>query len=241
MMKLFLNVLTLCVSIPVLTSAFQASGGFNVGYMSSAPLYSATTEDAAVEPKEKPTLTKPTLTKPTLTKPQESKQPLYGKSLDMPDTYVRCGKCSTSFAMTEDDLGQGKGRRVECSVCGHSWFQSRDRLMNLNQGLELVPLPETDLNRIQSNIKNNREPGFTGVAKLYVGNLDFRTTEAEIHELFAEVGEVGETSLITDPDGRSRGFAFITMITKEDGDKAIEKLNGSEFNGRNLSVKVPNN
>ena len=88
--------------------------------------------------------------------------------------------------------------RVECSVCGHSWFQSRDRLMTLNEGLELVPLPEHDLSRIKSNIENDRSPKFTGDAKLYVGNLDFGVTEDDIYELFKTVGEVGEASLITD-------------------------------------------
>jgi len=164
----------------------------------------------------------------------------YGKSLEMPETYARCGRCSTSFALTEDEL-QGKGRRVECSVCGHSWFQSRDRLMTLNEGLELVPLPEHDLSRIKSNIENDRSPKFTGDAKLYVGNLDFGVTEDDIYELFKTVGEVGEASLITDPTGRSRGFAFVTMMTKEEGDKCIEELNGAELNGRNINVKHPNN
>jgi len=196
-----------------------------------------TTPAATTEPTDDAAAAKPAN---VLTKPANN-QPLYGKSLELPDTYVRCGRCSTSFAMTAEDLGMGKGRRVECSVCTHSWFQSRDRLMDLNQGLELVPLPVNDRSRIQSNIANNRAPNFTGNAKLYVGNLDFRATEEEISELFKTVGEVGETSLITEPSGRSRGFAFVTMMTKEEGDKAIEKFNGADMNGRSLSVKIPNN
>jgi len=71
--------------------------------------------------------------------------------------------------------------------------------------------------------------------KLYVGNLSFETTEAEIKDLFAQSGEVSTVRIITDRDtGRSKGFGFVEM--QEGGDKAIAQMNGKDFNGRALTV-----
>jgi len=71
--------------------------------------------------------------------------------------------------------------------------------------------------------------------KLYVGNLSFQTTEAELNDLFAQSGAVETVRIITDRDtGRSKGFGFIEM--QEGADKAIAEMNGKEFNGRALTV-----
>src|SRR5437763_7041672 len=72
--------------------------------------------------------------------------------------------------------------------------------------------------------------------KLYVGNLSFQTTEADLDSLFAQVGAVESVTIINDRDtGRSKGFGFVVM-GDEDADKAIERFNGQEFNGRALTV-----
>lgn len=72
--------------------------------------------------------------------------------------------------------------------------------------------------------------------KLYVGNLSFQTTEDELENLFAQIGGVESVRIITDRDtGRSRGFGFVEM-GDGDADKAIEQLNGNEFDGRALTV-----
>jgi RNA recognition motif-containing protein len=73
--------------------------------------------------------------------------------------------------------------------------------------------------------------------KLYVGNLNFKTTGEDLQELFGQVGTVESASVVMDRDtGRSRGFGFVEMSSNEEGQKAIEQFNGKEFNGRNLSV-----
>ena len=73
--------------------------------------------------------------------------------------------------------------------------------------------------------------------KLYVGNLAFQTSSAELQQLFAQAGTVESASVIEDRDtGRSRGFGFVEMASKEEGDAAIAQFNGKEFNGRNLTV-----
>jgi RNA recognition motif-containing protein len=73
--------------------------------------------------------------------------------------------------------------------------------------------------------------------KIYVGNMNFRTTEDSLQNLFSNYGEVSEVAIINDREtGRPRGFAFVTMAEDEAGKKAIEDLNGNEFEGRTLNV-----
>lgn len=73
--------------------------------------------------------------------------------------------------------------------------------------------------------------------KIYVGNLSFSTKEDGLRNLFSNFGEVEEVALITDREtGRPRGFAFITMPNDNEGREAIEKTNGTDFEGRTLNV-----
>jgi RNA recognition motif-containing protein len=73
--------------------------------------------------------------------------------------------------------------------------------------------------------------------KLYVGNLAFQTTSQDLQELFAQAGTVESASVVEDRDtGRSRGFAFVEMSSKEEADSAIAQINGKEVGGRTLKV-----
>ena len=73
--------------------------------------------------------------------------------------------------------------------------------------------------------------------KLYDGNLAFQTTSQELQELFAQAGTVESASVVEDRmTGRSRGFAFVEMATKEEAASAIEQFNGKEVGGRALKV-----
>ena len=73
--------------------------------------------------------------------------------------------------------------------------------------------------------------------KLYVGNLAFQTTSQDLQELFAQAGTVESASVVEDREtGRSRGFAFVEMSTKEEGAAAIDQFNGKEVGGRPLKV-----
>src|SRR5260221_5714854 len=73
--------------------------------------------------------------------------------------------------------------------------------------------------------------------KLYVGNLSFQTSSEDLQQLFAQAGTVESASVVEDREtGRSRGFGFVEMATKEEGEAAIQQFNGKEFNGRNLNV-----
>lgn len=72
--------------------------------------------------------------------------------------------------------------------------------------------------------------------KIYVGNLSFNTTQQTLEDLFSQFGSVSEVAVVTDREtGRARGFAFVTM-DDEGAAKAIESLNGNEFEGRALTV-----
>lgn len=73
--------------------------------------------------------------------------------------------------------------------------------------------------------------------KLYVGNLSFETSEADLRALFDQFGTVTEISIINDRmTGRPRGFAFVTMSNVAEGRAAISGLQGKEFGGRPLIV-----
>ncbi|NGX33960.1 MAG: hypothetical protein K1060chlam1_00304 [Candidatus Anoxychlamydiales bacterium] len=73
--------------------------------------------------------------------------------------------------------------------------------------------------------------------KLYVGNLPHATTEQELTDIFAAFGAVVSAKIILDRDtGRSRGFGFVEMGSKEEAEKAIEEMNGKEVGGRTIVV-----
>lgn len=73
--------------------------------------------------------------------------------------------------------------------------------------------------------------------KLYVGNLAFQTTSAELQTMFAQAGTVQSASVVEDRDtGRSRGFAFVEMSTNAEAEAAISQFNGKELGGRALKV-----
>jgi RNA recognition motif-containing protein len=75
--------------------------------------------------------------------------------------------------------------------------------------------------------------------KLFVGNLSFNTTEKDLQDAFAPHGTVAEAKIMTDrTTGRPRGFAFVTMSTPEEAQKAMEALNGHSLDGRALTVNV---
>ena len=72
---------------------------------------------------------------------------------------------------------------------------------------------------------------------IYVGNMSFDVSESELREAFEQFGEITEVRLIMDKfSGKSKGFGFIEMPSKDEAEKAIEEMNGKEFKGRDLNV-----
>ncbi|MFN0202198.1 MAG: RNA recognition motif domain-containing protein [Bacteroidia bacterium] len=72
---------------------------------------------------------------------------------------------------------------------------------------------------------------------LYVGNVSFNLSSGDLGDIFSEFGKVVSANVITDRDsGRSKGFGFVEMGSKEEGRKAIQEMNGALVEGRNLRV-----
>ena len=72
---------------------------------------------------------------------------------------------------------------------------------------------------------------------IFVGNLDFNTSEDDLRQMFQAYGQVDRVSIMTDRDtGRSRGFGFVEMSNAEEGEKAIASINGTQLGGRTLNV-----
>ncbi|GMH98449.1 hypothetical protein TrVE_jg6060 [Triparma verrucosa] len=156
-------------------------------------------------------------------------------------SYVKCGRCQASFLFSDASLPpKSRGKYLECSVCSHSWYQSRGKFFELKEGFEFIEFEERSINRVHNNLKNNRPADFTGKSKLYVGNLSFNIKEEDLTEIFQKFGEVGDCSIVRDETGRSRGFAFVTMVEEDGGKKAQEGMDGEEVDGRVLQVREPN-
>jgi cold-inducible RNA-binding protein len=74
-------------------------------------------------------------------------------------------------------------------------------------------------------------------SKLYVGNMSFKTTEAELRDAFGQFGTVTDVYIASDREtGRPRGFAFVTFSTDTEAKLAVEKMNGVDLDGRQLTV-----
>jgi RNA recognition motif-containing protein len=100
---------------------------------------------------------------------------------------------------------------------------------------------------LQASIRIAVRPGLTltllasqgnvDMMKIYVGNLNFQSTDDDLRNLFSQHGQVNSALVVVDRNsGRSRGFGFVEMEDDEAAQKAIAKLNGTELAGRNLKV-----
>mmetsp|Transcript_45327 Transcript_45327/g.111179 ORF Transcript_45327/g.111179 Transcript_45327/m.111179 type:complete len:295 (-) Transcript_45327:158-1042(-) len=157
-------------------------------------------------------------------------------------TYTRCGKCSAAYRVTQAKLGP-RGSKVRCSVCGHLWFQHPSKLSKLGEGEEFDDMSEEDIAAAKRGELRTgaarREKRMDGRSKftIFVGNLPYTVEQEQVHDMFSSVTEVVSVRLATAPDGRSKGFAFVDVKSKEELDKCIEDLNGLDLGGRPISVR----
>ncbi|MCX8157956.1 MAG: RNA-binding protein [Verrucomicrobiae bacterium] len=76
-------------------------------------------------------------------------------------------------------------------------------------------------------------------SRLYVGNLSYKTTDADLQDYFSQAGVVTSCNVMLDKfTGRSRGFAFVEFATEEEAKKAVEQFHNKEFQGRPLTVNI---
>ncbi|CAM9554573.1 unnamed protein product, partial [Ectocarpus fasciculatus] len=146
------------------------------------------------------------------------------------DTYVKCGKCQACYPMELEVLG--RGRIIECSVCGNRWFQTAERALTLTENFLMKDWTEDRVEQTAEAVKK-----FAGF-NLFVGNIPFSVSEKDLGAIFGNFGEVKSTALVTDENGDSRGYGSVKMGTEEDARKAIKALNGIEIQGRSMLVKV---
>jgi len=79
--------------------------------------------------------------------------------------------------------------------------------------------------------------GVSDLKNIYVGNLSFNSTEADVRALFEEFGNIQRVNIVMDREtGRPRGFGFVEMSNEAEGQAAIEKLDGIELDGRTLRI-----
>jgi RNA recognition motif-containing protein len=93
-------------------------------------------------------------------------------------------------------------------------------------------MPETDVSEKESHMANN---------KIYVGNINYNTSEEELQDLFKSYGEVKSVNIIVDKySGQSKGFGFVEMESADAASSAISALNEQELGGRRLRVNEAN-
>ena len=163
-------------------------------------------------------------------------------NIDISSTYVMCGACKTAYMMDLKDLGQ-RGARVKCSVCEKEWFQTPQRILKLDQGDFMSPLTDTKIEeakRIVAERKFTRGP-MTDRIGIFVGNLPYEFDEQRIGDLFGEYG-IRQISLIRDPEGLSKGFAFVEVSSQADADLMIKEMHHFHTDSkRKLTVRLADN
>eukprot|EP00611_Tribonema_gayanum_P020713 TRINITY_DN3838_c0_g1_i2.p1 TRINITY_DN3838_c0_g1~~TRINITY_DN3838_c0_g1_i2.p1 ORF type:complete len:173 (+),score=42.41 TRINITY_DN3838_c0_g1_i2:966-1484(+) len=161
----------------------------------------------------------------------------------MGDPYIKCGSCSAVYTIDPQMLGE-RGRRVQCSVCDHSWFQASERVFRLGNGFSMKDFPEEKLAAIKANLEQGltaggapKGNGRKGEMTMFVGNLPFSFGEKDLSDLFADHGEVVSAVIIKDNMDRSKGYGFVEMLNKAQGQAAMDTLHNYQINGRPITVR----
>ena len=161
------------------------------------------------------------------------------KYMDEGTQYIMCSQCKSSYVYDEEVFGT-RGRKVKCGVCNKEWFQSGTRVLTTDKSNSLMGMTEEKVAKIRSSIEMRNWPRFPKTDKIgiFVGNLPYNYDEKEIGEIFAEYG-ITNISLVRDPTGLSKGFAFIETADPRDAEKMIDEMH--HFNTdeeRRLTVRL---
>ena len=143
---------------------------------------------------------------------------------------ITCGRCKAAYTVNVEDFGNGK--QVRCSNCGHEWYQAAGRISLIPPDMDIVDYPQEMKDRIAAG--KPAEP--VARYRCFVGNLAWSATEDELKALFEPFGSVASVSIMTDENGRPKGFGFVNMESIVAGAKAVEELDGYELHGRSINV-----
>lgn len=171
--------------------------------------------------------------------------------------YTSCGKCKAVYVVTEEMIGEGT--RIQCSVCSNVWYQAPERLKEMSEGTSFemydADAYRADETGYAAGVRRGGRSGeggdggggggggggnrgTKGAITLFVGNLPFSLTESALRTEFENYGQVTSCSIITDAEGRPRGFAFVDFQKEDEGQTACREMNGFPLEGRNIDVKV---
>ena len=123
-------------------------------------------------------------------------------------SYIMCGACKTAYVVKENMFAKG-GLRVVCSVCGKEWFQNNDRVQKTDNENQLTDMTTEKIGEVKRILADRNFPKYPRVDKVgvFIGNLPYTFEEKDIYDILAEYG-VMQVSLVKDPQGQSKGFAF---------------------------------
>jgi hypothetical protein len=152
-------------------------------------------------------------------------------------------RCQASFPIDMTEVfgskklkGGGRGKRVECSVCGNNWFQTTDRgliqVSNDDSNTVISAFTDSQVQEMKGLRDDSRQSGAGGnrkwtgpckPAEVFVGNIPFSYTESDVGDLFAEYG-ITQIRIGKSPENESRGFALVTVGTEADAELLIEEM-----------------
>jgi cold-inducible RNA-binding protein len=147
--------------------------------------------------------------------------------------FVSCSACGSDELVALSSFARRGDVTVKCSSCGRRWSPDRDDVFTLDGSANIVTAADRK--------GEDGEDLFGGSeVKLFVGNLNPKTTKDALSEAFSEFGSVKDAVVVFDRvTGRSRGFGFVTMINASSAEAAIGVMHqSSSLGGRRLSVRI---
>jgi len=186
-------------------------------------------------------------------------------SAGKPDTFLQCPECGAVYIFEREELendplypvtesislsdstssitpNSRPERIVRCSACIHEWFVSqRDLILGDDAAIKALEKSARSPSCVAAQMKSRSSP--IALPKpdpmtIFARNLAFRVTEVELREAFGAYGRVVRVEIPCDRFGQSRGFGFIEMADRADGEQAILALNGVVLSGRTIELSV---
>ena len=136
------------------------------------------------------------------------------------------------------DKARKKREKAERRAMRREHGPSEPEIVTAEDVVGSLPNAEEALRAIEDRASSNREAAAIP-CRLFVGGLSWDTTLETLRSVFTEYGPVSDAVIISDRDtGRSRGFGFVVMANRKDATRVIDRLDGSELDGRNIVVNV---